>query len=697
MLDRRSFLAAAAAGAALPPAIARAAGIDADVRSGTLKDVAHVVILMQENRGFDHYFGAMAGVRGFADRFPIPLPDGRTVWTQTNGPGEGRPPLISPFPLNTRQTFAHMRVEGTPHDWPDAQAAWDEGRMGHWPAAKGEHAMGYYGPEDIPFQYALAEAFTVCDAYHCSMQTGTNTNRLFLFSGTNDPLGHGGGPSIDNSHDRYPEAGGARDGYTWTTYPERLQAAGVSWRIYQDAADNFSDNPLEGFARFRAAHAGASGADAELARRGLSTWRLDRLKADVLANALPQVSWIVAPAAASEHPGPSSPAQGAEFTAQVLDALTADPAIWAKTVLLLMFDENDGFFDHAPPPAPPSLAADGGLLGASTVDLTGEHHLKPSATPSLFERKDLMGRPYGLGPRVPMYVISPWSRGGWVNSQVFDHTSVIRFLEARFGVKEPNISAWRRAVCGDLMSAFDFRTPNRKALPPLPATAEAAAKAAALPKTTRPPTPATPAAPVQAAGAKRSRALPYQLDAHLTVDGAGRLALSNTGRAGAVLHLYDLDDLAATPRRYTLGAGARLDVTLESAARGYDLWLLGPNGFHRHFRGRPGAELDVEATYYPTQGQLGLSLRNPGRRPVEALITPNAYGAGVEPQRVFIGAGSPAVQFWPVGPSAGWYDVSITLDGEAGWLRRLAGRVETGRDSVSDPEMHGPARMTREA
>ncbi|HET6969899.1 MAG TPA: alkaline phosphatase family protein, partial [Phenylobacterium sp.] len=128
MLDRRRFLAAAAAGAALPPAIARAAAIDADVRTGTIRDVGHVVILMQENRGFDHYFGAMAGVRGFADRFPIPLPDGRTVWTQANRPG-ARAPLVAPFPLKTGDTFAHMRVEGTPHYWPDAQAAWDEGRM----------------------------------------------------------------------------------------------------------------------------------------------------------------------------------------------------------------------------------------------------------------------------------------------------------------------------------------------------------------------------------------------------------------------------------------------------------------------------------------------------------------------------------------------------------------------------------------
>jgi phospholipase C len=113
-----------------------------------------------------------------------------------------------------------------------------------------------------------------------------------------------------------------------------------------------------------------------------------------------------------------------------------------------MFDENDGFFDHVPPPAPPSRDASGNVLGGSTIDTAGEYHLARHPSEAKSERDDLMGRPYGLGPRVPLYVISPWSRGGWVNAEVFDHTSVIRFLEKRFGVMEPNISAWRRAVCG---------------------------------------------------------------------------------------------------------------------------------------------------------------------------------------------------------------------------------------------------------
>ena len=323
--SRRSLLSAGAAlagSAALPPAIARAAAIAPDRRTGTIRDVEHVVILMQENRGFDHYFGTMCGVRGFGDRFPMPVAsDGepRTVWQQLDRKAEGGPRLIAPFHLDTDRQFALMRMEGTPHTWPDAQAAWDEGRMAHWPEAKHQRAMGHYGRADLPFQFALAEAFTLCDAYHCSVQTGTNTNRLFLWTGTNDPLGLAGGPAIGNSHDSFVENGGAADPYRWTTVPERMQAAGIDWRIYQDMADNFTDNPLVGFHAYREAYHGRG--DSELKDRALTTRGLDVLKADVLAGRLPQVSYVIATAAGSEHPNPSSPAQGAAYTAELLDAL----------------------------------------------------------------------------------------------------------------------------------------------------------------------------------------------------------------------------------------------------------------------------------------------------------------------------------------------------------------------------------------
>ena len=172
--NRRSFLrtaattgGAAVALSAFPPAIQRALAIEAHRKTGTLQDVQHVVILTQENRSFDHYFGTLAGVRGFGDRFPIPVPNspaiaGQTVWVQPNATPGSAVPAIAPFRLNTQQNFDVMRVEGTPHSWTNAQDAWNNGLMNNWPAAKRNHSMGYYAREDMPFQFALAEAFTLC-------------------------------------------------------------------------------------------------------------------------------------------------------------------------------------------------------------------------------------------------------------------------------------------------------------------------------------------------------------------------------------------------------------------------------------------------------------------------------------------------------------------------------------------------------
>ena len=319
--NRRKFLRtlASAGGATValstfPPAIQRALAIGAHRRTGTIKDVEHVVILTQENRSFDHYFGTLNGVRGFADRFPIPVADtagivGKNVWVQPNEVPNSPTPAIAPFALNTVQTFAHMRVEGTPHSWKDAQPAWKQGQMNAWTLAKHNHSLGYFAKADMPFQFALANAFTLCDAYHCAFQGGTNTNRLFLWTGTNDPLRKGNGPATYNDYDWF-DADYGDGGYSWTTYPERLQQAGISWQVYENMEDNFTDNSLAGFQNFRAAWFQKPGYSQALRDRGTSTRDLDLLKQDVLNGKLPQVSWIVATAEGSEHPGPSSPAQG---------------------------------------------------------------------------------------------------------------------------------------------------------------------------------------------------------------------------------------------------------------------------------------------------------------------------------------------------------------------------------------------------
>ena len=570
---RRAFLAGAAtaAGAAttlamFPPSIRKALAIPARKHHGDIRDVEHIVILMQENRSFDHYFGTLSGVRGFGDRFPIPVPDSpgivnKTVWYQPDDPeaNSGTPRVLAPFHLNTQEHFEYMRVEGTPHTWPDAQYGWAGGKLNDWPRHKRAHSLGYFTETDLPFQFAMADAFTICDAYHCSFQGGTNPNRMFLWTGTNDPLGQGNGPVLYNTYDNLEHD--PSGGYTFTTYCERLERAGVSFQIYQNMEDNFTDNPVAGFRSFRASYFGEPGSNPALAEKALSTRDLDKLKEDVLADKLPQVVWIVGTAEGSEHPGPSSPAQGAEYTAKVLDALTANPDVWSKTAFIVNFDENDGFFDHVPPPAAPSYEVwsknpeEAKLAGASTVDTTGEYHELP-ALGSEDEAQLPYHQPYGLGPRVPLYVLSPWTKGGWVNSQVFDHTSVLRFIEQRFGVVETNISPWRRAVCGDLVSVFNFADPdNSEFYGELPHTAELAQRARELVDTTTPVSPALPELPVQAYGVRPSRALPYALHVHALAAVRGQpvtLRFENTGSAAAVFHVYDRLHLDRLPRRYTV-------------------------------------------------------------------------------------------------------------------------------------------------
>lgn len=692
MIDRRSLLRHSLTGAglaSLPPALARAAAIGPDRRSGTLGDVAHIVVLMQENRGFDHYFGTMPGVRGFGDRFPIPLPPGpdgkpRTVWDQSDGNR-----IMRPFPLVTSSDFDLMRMLGTPHTWNNAQRAWDNGRMANWPAVKTHRSMAHYAAQDIPFQWAMAQAFTLCDAYHCSMQTGTNTNRLFLWCANNDPYGQGGGPAINNPDDDLSKPDAASlPRFSWTTYPERLEAAGVSWAIYQDMADNFTDNPLANFLQYRAAYRGDPGSRKVLADKGLSTRALDRLRADVLSGNLPQISWVVGTAEGSEHPGPSSPAQGAAYTAQVIEALTANPAVWARTVLFVNFDENDGFFDHVPPPAPPSPdpTLPGGFAGDSTVATRGEYHLLP-APGAPGDDLDLRGRPYGLGPRVPMYVLSPWSRGGRIHSEVADHTSVLRFMEARFGVMEPGISPWRRAVCCDLTSAFDFASAAPPTLPPaLTATMaqapERREKARAIAHQPDAMPPENQPLPVQAKGIRPACPARYRLEVtSATISDGSGVALTfevGPGLAG-VFQVYDRLALDRIPRRFTALPGDTLSDRwpVHGPERRYDLWVLGPAGFHRGFvgclarGGEPAVEWALEKDHLRltvAAGHHGLRVASPVYQAHHEAWAPGSEGGTMR---------------WPLAPTHGWYD--LLLECPDGWQRRLAGRIDGAWMPITDP------------
>lgn len=686
--DRRRFLvkagqvAAAAAGATFLP-IQKALALPAKRVSGTIADVRHVVILMQENRAFDHYFGTLSGVRGFGDPAAIPLPTGKSVWFESDGARE-----ILPFHLDTQTTTA-MRVPGTPHTWPDAQLAWDQGRMGQWPRYKQFPSMGFYQEVDIPFQRALAEAFTLCDAHHCSIQTGTLPNRVVFMTGTNATPGMTEAATsqaqalIDNSNNHGQNLGL----YTWATYPERLQAAGVSWRIYQDNDDNWDGllAPWESFAQYQSAVAGEA-----LYENAMRKWTLDALRADVESGTLPQVSWILPSRNWSEHPSTSSPLQGASFTQQVLEILTSNPELWSQTVFIITFDENDGLFDHAPPPAVPSYNADGTLAGMTTLDtpIAGEYFTNTVDAVTAT-------RPYGMGPRVPMYIVSPWSRGGWVNSQVFDHTSTIRFLEARFGVFEPNITPWHRAVAGDLTSCFDFAHPNDADFPELPDMSYATEDTLVIEGLPSVTVPAEQALPVQDRGLRYSRALPYVLHAHLTCSPASaqaRVCFANQGRVGAVFHVYDRLHLDRFPRRYTVEAGKALDDVWDTSGDDglYDLWILGPNGFVRHFIGNAAAGLDLapprlELRYQPSRDAIELAANNAsGHRRVLSIVDGYDPAACLE---LKLPRDGQAKECLSLRSSANWYDITVSSPAIPGWSSRFAGRLETGRHGFSDPAL----------
>ncbi|MFI6368801.1 phospholipase C [Nocardia sp. NPDC050630] len=382
--------------------------------------IEHIVLLMQENRSFDHYFGTMAGVRGFGDPDALVFPDGSPVFRQ---PDEQNPDGYTlPFHLDTYRNSV-QKIPSTSHAWSVQHEALNGGRMDRWlsahreaDGANGPCVMGYYERADIPFHFALADAFTVCDAYHSSVLGPTWPNRMMWMTGTIDPGGTGGGPIIKNT--RRP------GGYCWSTYPERLEQAGVSWKVYNEIDDG-GLNVLEQFRQFQQAPR-----DSPLYGKGIATSPVGTFERDARESNLPAVSWIIPNAAACEHPD-YRPADGAKFIADRINAVAANPQTWAKTVFVVNYDENDGLFDHVVPPLP-DAAEPGEFVG------------------------DL---PIGGGYRVPCIIVSPWTAGGWVATERFDHTSCLRLLEWFTGVREPYISPWRRRTFGDLTSTLRLDRP----------------------------------------------------------------------------------------------------------------------------------------------------------------------------------------------------------------------------------------------
>lgn len=658
------------AGSSLPHSLLRA--LARPVPPGSLSDVEHVVFVMQENRSFDHYFGRMRGVRGFGDRNAVSTRAWRPIFEQDG---------VLPFPVREAAERAGadpMLLDTHDHTWLGTQNAWAMGWNDAWVPNKGPGSMAYYDRSDLPFHYELADTFTICDAYHCSMLSSTTPNRNYHVSGY---TGYEPG-SRRRAVDNVASESDGHAGYDWVTVPELLSRAGHTWQVYQEW-DNYECNNLEFFRPFmdvvaalglestrvfyekvRAAEdpapllaeleervARLSPAQRDLYDRALRRTRTGGLgewfAADVAAGRLPAVSYVVTSLADSEHPEGSSPVESGRVIHRLLDALGSHPEVWARTAVFVTYDENDGFFDHVPPPVP------------------------PDGTPGEF----VNGRPLGLGMRVPMIVVSPWSVGGHVCSETFDHSSTVRFLERRFGITAPDLGEWRRTVAGDLTSAFDFAHPMT---PPQVETVSAEPRP--LPSGDRwyPTAPREQRMPAQEPGVKPARALPYQPDAEARVRAHSvEIAMRNTGTASAHLSLYGYMGELVKPAHFDVLGTAEEVVYFPCPT--YDLVLTGPNGFRREFRGGTDDPVEVTGEIDAAGRVMVIGLLNSGAFPVEAAITPLAYGGTARTVRI----GPHAAERVEWHAPDGWYDVVITVSGHDGFSRRLMGHIENGRPGVT--------------
>jgi phospholipase C len=459
-MSRRRFLAtvgSAGAGAVLsswlPGVVDRAYAASEAVGAGSLSDIEHFVFLMQENRSFDHYFGTLSGVRGFDDpTVPTQVVGGKrsSILRQYGyqvGTGVDPGGYMLPFAFQSDATHDDQCLNDPTHDWGPQHDCWNGGRMDKWLTTHvqqdgvdyGPVVMGYYDRQTLPFHYQLADAFTVCDNYHCSVLGPTYPNRAYWMSGTIDPHGQAGGPVLATLSNPLPDP--TSWGYfRWKTMPEVLEDAGISWKVYQstDSIGGFQggllmDNILRLFKAYST--------PGPLFDNGLTPTLETQFVADVADGTLPTVSWIVTDFTECEHPA-APPSYGGVALAQVLDTLTSNPAVWEKTALIISYDENGGFFDHVPPPVPPAGTAGEFVTANPPVAALGS--------------LDGISGPIGLGFRVPCMVISPYSRGGLVYSGVLDHTSQLRLIETRLGTPVPNLTPWRRAAVGDFTGAFDF-------------------------------------------------------------------------------------------------------------------------------------------------------------------------------------------------------------------------------------------------
>lgn len=778
-MNRREFLeksslllAGLGTSGVLHPSILKALAIDPAAQS-TFYDAEHVVILMQENRSFDHAFGALKGVRGFLDKRAFVKQDGHSVFFQKNDDGK----YASPARLDLRNTKSTW-MSSLPHSWADQQKALNKGKYDQWLQAKASGnkdykniplTLGYYNREDLPFYYQLADAFTIFDQYFCSSLTGTTPNRLFLWSGTLREQQNGKvKANVVNENIDYDKARQAK----WKSFPEILEQQNVSWRIYQNEISlpkgmsgeqeawlsNFTDNPIEWFSKFNVKfskgyyqnipniiaylkqeieknpqqkerlesmlaevqedqvkyhpdnYSKLSKEEKNLHEKAFTTnvndpdyWKLEigkdengerlvvpegdvlfQFRKDVEEKKLPLVSWLVAPEHFSDHPG--SPWYGAWYISEVLNILTKDPETWKKTIFIINYDENDGYFDHVLPFAPPvnpSQPVDmNGKEGVEYVDQSQEY----MSNPSLKNYEKIEGT-VGLGYRVPMIIASPWTKGGFVNSEVSDHTSVLQFLENfimkkyKKNVHVDNISDWRRAICGDLTSAFNssgvkapqmnyldqkeyaktINAAKNKPVPDLRWYSENNLNGNLL--------------EIQERGLKPSNPLPYHF--HVNLEGE-QIKMTNFKENGVPLLIYDRTQFNNNNYHFSYALYSKQELSHPVHSGAYDYEIFGPNGFFRKFKGNNTPELEVILVNVDSKNQVELIIRTHKKKNISIHLedlyfkTQKTIKVQKPEEKIIIN----------LEKYKGWYDLKLTAD-ECLW--HFAGRVETEKVSVSDP------------
>ncbi|MCC6547825.1 phospholipase C, phosphocholine-specific [Candidatus Sumerlaeota bacterium] len=791
----------------------------------TFLDAEHVVILMQENRSFDHAFGTLQGVRGYNDPRAITLANGHPVWAQSNAKGA----TYAPFRLNMKDTKATW-MSSLPHTWYNQTGARNDGKYDKWLDSKRSRqkayadmplTMGYYDRRDIPFYYSLADAFTICDQHFCSSITGTVPNRLYFMTGTVRDQQAVDSPPILRNGDL-----AGHNSTKWITFPERLEDNGISWRIYQNELSkssglsgeerewlaNFGCNTMESFPQYNvgfarthmdfmkrqeknlpaqieklkavnvegmkapalAAHkkklAGLESAlrrakadrakynsttyeklsqrDKDLHKKAFTTNSGDpnyrelteisfkdgdkerrmkipkgdimhQFREDVNNGTLPTVSWLIPSQKLSDHP--ASAWYGAWYVSEALRILTDNPEVWKKTILILTYDENDGYYDHVPPFVAPHPKRPETGFTSKSIDATLDY--AELEQDKMLKPKDPREGPIGLGYRVPMVVASPWSRGGCVCSEVLDNTSILMFLEKFLShktgkdIKDTNITSWRRAVCGDMTSLFQPAADAKSANPDY-VDLEPFAKVIydsqfkPLPSGFKALTPAdieqmkkdpgkSEWQPRQERGIRRSSPSFYELhvlgklsgdSGTFTIEMSAGRELFGAKSLASPFTVYARDGKGGmTVRNYAVAAGDTLKDSwkISDFLNGqYQLEVHGPNGYYREFSGNPkDPALEIGVSYIQPQGDVEVRVINRGNQPVELQVSDLGYKTGTQTKS--IQGGDSARIVIDTQKSHQWYDFGLKVENSAQYSRRFAGRVETGRWSYTDPAMGG--------